>query len=136
MLFVLSGYISVFDKNTRERSDSYLMSLNSVSSSELGCSGCSSACIVGLDNNKFVFKVPPEPSLDLEVAGHLLGEGAVCDVRRLEPLAELGHSEDAFVGHPAPGIDSHISRGGRGEEGEGLTWSSHSHRCSPAASSS
>ena len=97
-------YIFVFDKNTRERSDSCLMSLNSVSSSELGCSGCSSACIVGLDNNKFVFKVPPEPSLDLEVAGHLLGEGAVCDVRRLEPLAELGHSEDAFVGNPAPGL--------------------------------
>ena len=91
-------------------------------------------CCVG--EQKVVFKVPPEPSLDFEVAGHLLGEGAVCDVRRLEPLAELGHSEDAFVGHPAPGVDSRISRGGGGEEGEGLTWSSHSHRCSPAASSS
>ena len=67
-------------------------------------------CCVG--EQKVVFKVPPEPSLDFEVAGHLLGEGAVCDVRRLEPLAELGHGEDAFVGHPAPGIDSHISRGG------------------------
>ena len=74
-------------------------------------------CWVG--EQKVVFKVPPEPSLDLEVAGHLLGEGAVCDVRRLEPLAELGHSEDAFVGHPAPGIDSHISRGGGGEDSLG-----------------
>ena len=59
-------------------------------------------CCVG--EQKVVFKVPPEPSLDLEVAGHLLGEGAVCDVRRLEPLAELGHGEDAFVGHPASGL--------------------------------
>ena len=57
-----------------------------------------------VEEQKVVFKVPPEPSLDFEVAGHLLGEGAVCDVRRLEPLAELGHSEDAFVGHPAPGL--------------------------------
>ena len=77
-------------------------------------------CCVG--EQKVVFKVPPEPSLDLEVAGHLLGEGAVCDVRRLEPLAELGHSEDAFVGHPAPGLilTYHQERKGRDSLGAAI----------------
>ena len=47
------------------------------------------------------FKNPPEPSLHFEVAGHLLREGAVGDVCRLQPLAQLCHSENAFVSHPA-----------------------------------
>ena len=72
-------------------------------------------CCVG--EQKVVFKVPPEPSLDLEVAGHLLGEGAVCDVRRLEPLAELGHSEDAFVSHPDEWSNS-LSDGFKDKEGQ------------------
>ena len=65
MLFVLSWYISVFDKNTRERSDSCLMSLNSVSSSELGCSGCFSACFVVLENKKLFLKFHLSPLLTL-----------------------------------------------------------------------
>ena len=56
---------------------------------------------------RFFYKVinkfgnPPEPSLHFEVGGHLLCEGAVGDVRRLQPLAQLWYSEDAFVSHPA-----------------------------------
>ena len=48
----------------------------------------------------------PEPSLDFEVAGHLLCEGAVGDVCSLQPLAQLRHSEDALVGHPDAQSDS------------------------------
>ena len=44
---------------------------------------------------------PPEPSLHFEVAGHLLREGAVGDVCRLQSLAQLCHSENAFVSYPA-----------------------------------
>ena len=44
---------------------------------------------------------PPEPSPHFEVAGHLLCEGAVGDVCRLQPLAQPRHCEDAFVSHPA-----------------------------------
>ena len=44
---------------------------------------------------------PPEPSLHFEVADHLLCERAVGDVCRLQSLAQLRHSEDAFVSHPA-----------------------------------
>ena len=57
---------------------------------------------------KLCLETRPEPSLDFEVAGHLLCEGAVCDVCSLQPLAKLGHSKDAFVGHPDARSDSSL----------------------------
>ena len=57
---------------------------------------------MGIDLLSFSYhKTPPEPSFDFEVVCHLLCEGTICNIRCLQPLAELRHSKDTFVGHPA-----------------------------------